>query len=373
MQIHIKELPMHIIIFISIVNLLLLSVTYFYYRHNLPFARGWSFALYYLFFAFNNILSRIIPETVPAIVTRWSSWLGGIWMAFAYYSMILAFFHLLLWIGAKYMGKKLPSKNITLIGMLCIGCFITFGIMRAYNPVVRTETITTDKLTYNETYKIVFLSDLHLGRILGRNYSEHLVEKVNQLHPDVVLIAGDVLDEKQIYVQQDASLFPLSKLNAAKGVYMVYGNHDYLDNPSGWQSELLAHNINVLRNCSMILDKRLKITGLEDYSKDKSSYNLRRLSSDNQKYYSIIMDHQPRRMLDAAAANYDLYLSGHTHTGQLFPNRLITKKMYLLDYGRAEFGNLTAITNNGYGFWGAPVRTEKAPEIIVIELLGTRK
>ena len=67
---------------------------------------------------------------------------------------------------------------------------------------------------------------------------------------------------------------------------------------------------------------------------------------------------------------YDLYLSGHTHTGQLFPNRIITKKMYVLDYGRLDYHGLTAITSNGYGFWGPPVRTEIAPELVVIELVG---
>jgi predicted MPP superfamily phosphohydrolase len=70
----------------------------------------------------------------------------------------------------------------------------------------------------------------------------------------------------------------------------------------------------------------------------------------------------------ACSAGYDLYVAGHTHTGQLFPNRLVTKKMYKLDYGRKEFGNLTAITSNGYGFWGVPVRTEVAPELVVINL-----
>lgn len=44
--------------------------------------------------------------------------------------------------------------------------------------------------------------------------------------------------------------------------------------------------------------------------------------------------------------------------------------MYKLDYGRTNFGNLTAITNNGYGFWGPPVRTEIAPEMVVLELRG---
>ena len=105
---------MHIIIFISIVNILLLLITYFYYRQNLSFARGWSFALYYLFFAINNILSRILPESLPAIITRWSAWLGGIWMAFAYYSLILAFFAFAAMdISKMYRQEAALKKNCT--------------------------------------------------------------------------------------------------------------------------------------------------------------------------------------------------------------------------------------------------------------------
>ena len=82
------------------------------------------------------------------------------------------------------------------------------------------------------------------------------------------------------------------------------------------------------------------------------------------------MDHQPRRINEAAKNNYDLYLAGHTHTGQLLPNRQITKRMYALDYGRSKFNKMEAITSNGYGFWGPPVRTEVAPEMIIINLKG---
>ena len=128
----------------------------------------------------------------------------------------------------------------------------------------------------------------------------------------------------------------------------------------------------VLRDASTVIDGRLKITGLNDFrfSKHKGPKPIQTLAWQNDKYYSVLMDHQPRRMDEAVHLGYDLYLSGHTHTGQLFPNRQITKRMYQLDYGRKEFGKLTAITSAGYGFWGPPVRTEAAPEIVLIELNG---
>ena len=75
--------------------------------------------------------------------------------------------------------------------------------------------------------------------------------------------------------------------------------------------------------------------------------------------------------MDAAAeAGYDMYLAGHTHTGQMFPNRLVTQRMYKLEYGMARFGDLTDVVSNDNGYWGTPVRTELKPEIVVINLQG---
>ena len=65
-----------------------------------------------------------------------------------------------------------------------------------------------------------------------------------------------------------------------------------------------------------------------------------------------------------------MVLAGQPPAGHVFPNRLVTQRMYKLDYGLARFGDLTAVVSNGYGFWGPPVRTELKPEIVVINLQG---
>lgn len=226
----------------------------------------------------------------------------------------------------------------------------------------------TAKLPQSADYKIVFLTDLHLGRILGHAYAERLAARVNAEKPDFVVVSGDMLDERIFYVEQEDTLSALAQIKAP--VYMAFGNHDYLDQPLLWQQMLTEKGFHVLRNADTVIDDRIKITGIDDYSKERTAKQLLNLASANKSYYSILLDHQPRRMDAAAAAGYDLYLAGHTHTGQLFPNRIVTKMMYKLDYGRTEFGGLTAITSNGYGFWGPPVRTEVAPEMVVLKLRG---
>ena len=361
---------MRIIFFIGIVDLLLSTIGYLYYRHNLPWGRSSWFTLAYLLLTLNAIVSRALSPTLPHFLVKLSAWAEGLWVAFGYYTLLFALVHFVLWLIFKLLPFTLPLGKITLVTLVASCLTVTFGSLRAFTPVVRTEHIVTSKLPAGTSYRLALISDVHLGRILGRSYAEKLVQRINQLEPDAVLIAGDLIDERITYVEEENSLAALAKLNAPKGVYLAFGNHEYIDNPALWHKMVQANGIKVLRDASTVIDGRLKLTGLNDYSRNRDLSSLRALAWENEKYYSILIDHQPRKMETAAAEGYDLYLSGHTHTGQLFPNRQVTKRLYQLDFGRRDFGKLIAITSSGYGFWGPPVRTEAAPEIVLIELNG---
>ena len=361
---------MRVLFFISAIDFILSALAYLYYRHNFPFARTLPFITVYLLLAANTVASRILPEYLPLPLLKLSAWLSGLWIAFLYYSILLSVIHGVCYLVSRLGSWHLPAERFAAAGLAVIVCFIAWGSYRAFHPTIRTEKIVTSKLTAGDHYKIVLLSDLHLGRILGNEYAAELVQRVNAEKPDLILIAGDVIDESIAYVQHEDSLAALAKLHAPKGVYMAFGNHDYLDSPAKWRQMLINSGMTVLQDDSFILDDKLKIAGLHDYSHNRDDRSLIAQSVGNENYYSIVMDHQPRKIDQASANGYDLYVAGHTHTGQLFPNRQVTKRMYKLDYGRAEFGGMTAITSNGYGFWGPPVRTEVAPEFVVIELSG---
>ncbi|MGM9568984.1 MAG: metallophosphoesterase [Phascolarctobacterium sp.] len=363
---------MRIIFFIGAVDLLLSTIGYLYYRQQLPFGRSTWFACSYLLLTINAIGSRALSPNLPHMLVKLSAWAEGLWVAFGYYTLLFALLQLVLWLVSKLGHFQLPWGKIALVTLVASCLTVAFGSLNAFRPVIRTEHIVTSKLPAGTSYRLALISDVHLGRILGRSYAEKLAQRLNNLQPDAVLIAGDLVDERIAYVEEEDSLAALQQIKAPKGVYLAFGNHEYIDNPARWEQLVKAHGITVLRDASTIIDGQLKITGLNDfrYSKGKAPKALQSLAWENDKYYSVLMDHQPRRMLEAAQAGYDLYLSGHTHTGQLFPNRQITKRMYLLDFGRQEFGQLTAITSSGYGFWGPPVRTEAPPEIVLIEIRG---
>ena len=64
----------------------------------------------------------------------------------------------------------------------------------------------------------------------------------------------------------------------------------------------------------------------------------------------------------------DLQLSGHTHRGQLFPNNLITGRVFETDWGYWRKDNLQLIVSSGFGTWGPPIRTGNRPEIVDIHI-----
>jgi len=359
---------MRIYFFIGTVDLLLSIIAYTYLRIHFQFARSRSFILCFLFLMINMVGCRLLPVSTPIFIAKLSAWLSGLWIALMFYLLLVSIGHGIIHIIDKLCQLRLPHLKIASAALAFILCFVAWGSYRAFHPTLRTEHITTEKLPANTSYRIVFLTDIHLGQVLGRSYVERLVERINQQDADLVLISGDLLDEKIRYLERENTLSSLDKIKTKHGTFMAFGNHDYLDRPALWEKLIEEHNIKPLRNKTITVGNNLKITGINDWSREKSSEALIQLSEGNKKYYSILMDHQPRRMDAAASVGYDLYLAGHTHTGQLFPNRQVTKRMYKLDYGRALFGSMTAITNNGYGFWGPPVRTEIAPEMVILEI-----
>ena len=361
---------MRIYFFIISVNLFLSFITYYYLRSHFSFTRSWCFNISFLLLIINMAISRLLPLGTPLPLLKLSAWVSGLCLALIFYLTLLALGHGIIHLLDKFLNLQLPHFKIASCALAFVLFFVTWGSYRALHPVIRAESIASEKLASQDSYKIVFLSDIHLGQMLGRSYAEALVTRINNQNPDLVLISGDLIDEKLRYLEHEDTLAPFANIQSKFGVYMVFGNHDYIDNPLQWQKMLEEHSIIPLRNNYTIVDNKLKIAGLNDWSRDKNTNALEQLAFNNKSYYSIIMDHQPRRIEAASAKAYDLYLAGHTHTGQLFPNRLLTKRMYKLDYGRALFGSMTAITNNGYGFWGTPVRTGPAPEMVVIELKG---
>lgn len=338
------------------------------YRRGLAFLQPeWTLALF-LLFPLVFILPQLFAEALPRFAAKLLAWIGGYWLIFFYYSLLLllvyfAFYALCLLLQQPSLWQRIAGK-LACSGFLLIWAAIAWGSWNAFHPVYREIAIVTHKPLPREL-TVAFASDIHLGAILGGGYSEALAERLQTAQPDLIVLGGDLIDGDLTFVERDGSYENLAKLHAPLGVFAVFGNHDYLGGNLSAQASLFG-NIRFLKDETVRIASDLELTGLDDYIYGKKTRPPHAAACDSA--FRILIDHGPWRILAASEAGYDLYLAGHTHAGQFFPNRLATRKLYALDYGSKRFGGMLAVVSNGYGFWGAPVRIGPAPEIVLLRL-----
>jgi predicted MPP superfamily phosphohydrolase len=221
---------------------------------------------------------------------------------------------------------------------------------------------------------VVAASDLHLGTLVGPSRLEKVVERMNALEPDVVLFAGDIVDET-VSAEIEAKLGGIMrKLRAPLGVYAAPGNHEFY---SG-----LERNLACLRSCGITVleDQAVRVGGAFALvgRRDPSSLRVqeRRLSIRgilnaaglDDGLPIVVLDHQPLRFEEAEEAGVSLQVSGHTHDGQIFPIGLINGLIYELNWGYLRKGDTHYYVTSGAGTWGPPVRIGSRAEIVRIGL-----
>ena len=343
----------------------------FFYRKNFSFLSTKSGYSFWFFATFIFWFTRPLGAYLPDYALKILSMFGGYWTFFLYYTLLLFLMHsLTIFILKRYKKRnsqiKSFSLNISKAGLFIIFICMIIGTYEAYNPVVRYELISTNKIT--APMRIVLVSDLHLGTFLGKEYCEKMVGRINAEKPDLVLIAGDIIDDRYAIVNRQTSMEPLERLQAKLGVAAVLGNHDYFDRKTDEEVHDLKNlGVSVLINESKTFDG-IRVVGLKDFSKDQDIANLTKFAANHGNELLILLEHQPRRIVESSEAGYDLYLAGHTHGGAFFPNELFTSLIHKLDYGRKNFSDMTAIVTSGYGFFGIPVRLGINPEYVVIDL-----
>lgn len=292
------------------------------------FTAGYVF-LWVIFFA-GLFLEHALP---PA--------LGGS-LAFIGYSFLLVVMYLLLafvvidlihWVVKLFhiTAVNLPQikRTITLITLVVVGVAMIIGYLRFNHPAVEHLDLTVNKPTHNKELTIVFASDIHLGNSIGKQRLQRYVKLINAQNPDLILLGGDLTDRSIGPLTEQKLYEELSQLKAEKGVYGILGNHEHY---SGHTDSLASYfedaGIRMLRDEVVLIDSSLYIIGREDRTNNKRQPLNQLMAGLDSTLASIVLDHQPYKLEEAADLNIDLQLSGHTHNGQVFPGNLIVKRMF---------------------------------------------
>lgn len=236
-----------------------------------------------------------------------------------------------------------------------------------------------------EGLRVAQLSDIHFGEFTERFFLRRVVEKVNQLRPDVVLLTGDFITQglRGVAYATNAGWECAAVLNglACRERYAILGNHDVLVNPTGVTEALSQNSVRVLRNAYLPLERdggRVWLAGLDDALEGSPDPEVAipEMIRNRPNEPVILMCHAPdyvRRLLAhpvGQAVNF--VLSGHTHGGQVrlpFVRPLALPPLgrrYV--EGRYQLGELQLYVNRGIGTVNLPIRLNCPPEITLFTL-----
>ncbi len=320
---------------------------------------------------FGNMFS---PEISRLAIIMWM-WLFG---TLAFLSLLVIGEFAVATAVSLFNRKSITLNKLTFFTLLSIAIGLSSsGIHSAISqPSIKSVSISLPGLPESfHGYKIALLSDLHISQLLDFAWAKQVVRTTNELQTDIILIAGDLSDG--YLADRHIDIAPLGQLNAADGVYAVFGNHEYYFDYDNWRRFYTSLPIHFLENQHITLDRngdKLTLIGLPDdiaATKGAAMPDIESaLSGAPDDATKILLVHKPVNGLSVSKHEIDLQLSGHTHGGMILPLSLLAAPANNgFIRGLYEFDNMKLYVNAGTGIWtGFPFRIGVPPEITVITL-----
>ncbi|MCP5047463.1 MAG: metallophosphoesterase [bacterium] len=358
------------IIFITIVTAVYFLLHYFVYKsmvHSLDLTPKTRKLILWLFWVSGSsfIVTMFISRMFKFHLLNFYAfiWLGIIAIAFSFFVL------------QRIAAIVFPSHArilaiVTLAVIAIVSLYSLFNGLRT--PVVRNLSITLKELPKELSgFKIVFMADNHLESFKSKGRIVKTVDKVNELKPDLVLIAGDLVDPgalgEPLFCEQ------LKRIKATHGVITVAGNHEFYTGMRAFMEVAKCSDITVLNNQFTTVAGAIQIVGLEDdqggqFHKGGGPDLEAATKGTDPTKPMIVLYHRPMLFEEGMKKGVDLQLSGHTHAGQIPPMDLIVWFYYKYPYGLYKEGDAYIYTTSGVGYWGPPMRFLVKPEIVEITL-----
>ncbi|MDO4511572.1 MAG: metallophosphoesterase [Bacteroidales bacterium] len=285
---------------------------------------SWLIALLYLFFAFAILDISVLLRWVPRSFNHDSTW--GAAAVFGVVALLMA-------LGSvRYQSKDRVELNLS----------------------------TSKPLP--KPLKLVMLSDVHLGFHIGKAEFSQWVDLINAEQPDVVLIAGDIIDISMAPVNAQRLHEEFRRIKAP--VYACYGNHEYFSNIDEVNKFYEQAGIHLLRDSAATVHG-VNIIGRDDRTNGHRATLHSLMQKVDASRFTIVLDHQPFHLEQAERERVDFQFSGHTHQGQVFPMSLVTRAMYETDHGFLRKGGTSVYVSSGIGIWGGKFRIGTTSEYVV--------
>lgn len=224
-------------------------------------------------------------------------------------------------------------------------------------------------------FRIVQVSDLHLGPLVSKASVRRLRGQIEGLSPDLIAFTGDLVDAEADGAYAKAEI--LARVPSRHGTFFVTGNHEYYSGIARWKPLFEALAWTWLDNAHRMIDHgkaHLAVIGLPDPAAGGRRGSGRGPNLDQAMEglppadFRLLLFHPPTGYAAAERAGVDLQLSGHTHAGQYFPWSLVVQGLFRYPRGLHRHGRMWIHTSVGTGYWGPPNRFLVPPELTVLTL-----
>jgi hypothetical protein len=306
--------------------------------------------------------------------TAVTSWVIYTWMGFLFLfcciALIFDFGHALATLlGFKWhLSESVAFRAVGLLALAMLG----YGFAEARQIQIEEIKITTPKLASGRV-TIAQISDLHLGMMLGDEFLERVIARLREIHPDIVVATGDIVDGQGDNLDAMAKRF--SAFHPPKGAIAIIGNHEYYAGLENSLRFLHSSGFTVLRG-EPLAAAGIILVGVDDpgagaFGQDARVDSRKALASVPKGSFVVLLKHQPVVDRDA---QFDLQLSGHIHGGQIFPFGFLTRLVYGARTGLTQLADGRRLyVSRGTGTWGPPIRIFAAPEITLITIESENK
>jgi uncharacterized protein len=279
-------------------------------------------------------------------------------------------------------AARLHASGIAVLGASML--LLAIGYVGARSePVLERVALQVPGLAAGlDGYRIVQITDVHLGGVTTGEDFARLVDRVNALDPDLIAVTGDLGEAPVADVGADAR--PLQRLKARDGIYFVPGNHEVYAGVDEWVALVRALGATVLLNEHRLIQhdaSRLLVAGVPNpsdgmHGTPPGTKGIAAIHSDPAEAlrgappadFKLLLVHQPSSADLAQRAGFDLMLAGHTHGGQFFPWNYVAGLAYRFVRGLGRLDQLQVYVSRGVGVYVAPVRLGIPPELTLLVL-----
>ena len=299
---------------------------------------------------------------------------GYLWMGFLFFFVCLSLSADLLRLPLRALGRGGIAGRTSFLCISGIAVALSaYAIVEASRIEVVRVRVVTDRLPASvPSLRIAQITDLHLGLIHRIGKAREVAAIVAGERPDLFVSTGDLVDGQLDGVEELEET--LRGIPAPRGKFAALGNHEYYAGIGRSIAFTRKSGFTLLRDESVTIDDAVRIAGVDDpagaqFGRSGGTSEAALLVNRPDGRFTLLLKHRPQ--LDpATGGKFDLQLSGHTHHGQIFPFRLLTRLVYPLLAGDHPVpGGGTLHVSRGTGTWGPPMRFLAPPEITVVDIV----